>query len=543
MILTFLRLFLLSTLLYFSPLYGNEETLATLQKLYESKVILDNEIKAKNITLKASRTEEEKEALKDEIKLLNDQASDIETKFEKIATGIDTSEMKPENKSKETTLTEDFQLLLRPLVESAKSATKEMRKKSELQEEAEHYKTMLEKATKASDSITTLIKLSKDKELIKELKPLQKYWSGQVVLLSNNLNASLHQITMLEQNSISFTDSLQDNTKKFFQERGLYLLEGFIAFISVIIVMNLIHILLVKLFPIFTKPSRSFFLRLLDLLYRLLTILLAIVIPMGIFYIKEDWFLFSIGILLLFGLAWTFRHFIARFWEQTRLFLNIGSVREDERILYKGLPWRVKNINIFTVIENPTLNLKLRVPIETLIGLTSRPTYRYEPWFPCKQNEWVLLSDNYFGRVVGVSLEFIEFEDLGGGHKTYLVTDFLSLAPLNLSYDFRIVENFGISYRHQKESTTTVVEQLEAFITQKIQEEGYKPNVKHLLVQFHSAGDSSLNLVIIVNFYGDMAPFYYRLRRSIQRWCVDACNTYGWEIPFPQLTIHQGNPS
>jgi len=31
---------------------------------------------------------------------------------------------------------------------------------------------------------------------------------------------------------------------------------------------------------------------------------------------------------------------------------------------------------------------------------------------------------------------------------------------------------------------------------------------------------------------------YNRLRRAIQRWCVDACTEHGWEIPFPQLMLH-----
>jgi hypothetical protein len=29
-----------------------------------------------------------------------------------------------------------------------------------------------------------------------------------------------------------------------------------------------------------------------------------------------------------------------------------------------------------------------------------------------------------------------------------------------------------------------------------------------------------------------------RLRRAMQRWCVDACSAYGWAIPFPQRTLH-----
>ncbi len=37
---------------------------------------------------------------------------------------------------------------------------------------------------------------------------------------------------------------------------------------------------------------------------------------------------------------------------------------------------------------------------------------------------------------------------------------------------------------------------------------------------------------------GELADLYNRLRRAIQRWCVDACSECGWEIPFPQMTLH-----
>ena len=303
---------------------------------------------------------------------------------------------------------------------------------------------------------------------------------------------------MLEKNDISFTQALHINTKSFFHQRGLFLLEAIAAFLIIIITMGIIHSLFIKMFPSLTRANRSFHIRFVDLLYRVLTIILAILAPMAVFYYEEDWVLFSAGILILFGIAWTFRHLIPRLWQQARLLLNIGSVREEERIYYQNLPWKVKNINIFTVLENPDSGVKLRLPIEELV-------------------------------------------DIGGGHRTFMISDFLSLSPQNLSTGFRIVDTVGISYKHQKESTNEIVDTLEKFILQKIEEEGYKEGLKKLIVQFSHAGESSLDIAVIANFNADMAPLYYRLRRAIGRWCVDACTEYNWEIPFPQLTIHQPN--
>jgi hypothetical protein len=59
-----------------------------------------------------------------------------------------------------------------------------------------------------------------------------------------------------------------------------------------------------------------------------------------------------------------------------------------------------------------------------------------------------------------------------------------------------------------------------------------------LLVEFKEAGNSSLDLLVLADFKGELADIYTRLERAIQRWCVDAATVYNWEIPFPQLTFH-----
>ncbi len=534
------NLVLLFLLVLFTSAHGyvSENTITTLLELKKSQDILTKEIHSKILLQKRSNLVDEKERLKQEIKVLDLQVNDLKIKFEKIATGVDTSFIKAKETDKATTISDDIQLLIKPLIHGAKQATEDMRKKAELQEEIDYYKVTLPQAAEAYENLELLSKQLQAKTLKKDFAGLKKHWHQQVAIITSNLNASLHQVEMLERDDVSFAQSLHMNTKSFFQQRGLYLLEGIAAFLIIIITMQVIHALFVKIFPALTKANRSFQIRFGDLLYRVLTTILAILAPMAVFYYEEDWVLFSAGLLILFGIAWTFRHLIPRLWQQARLLLNVGSVREEERIYYQNLPWRVKNINIFTVLENPDSGVKLRLPIEELVGLTSRPPLQYEPWFPCRINDWVLLSNDYYGKVVGISLEFIELVDIGGGHRTFMISDFLSLSPQNLSTGFRIVDTIGISYKHQKESTNKIVETLEKYISQKIEEEDYSEGLNKLIVQFSHAGDSSLDIAIIANFSGDMAPLYYRLQRAIGRWCVDACSEYGWEIPFPQLTVH-----
>lgn len=223
------------------------------------------------------------------------------------------------------------------------------------------------------------------------------------------------------------------------------------------------------------------------------------------------------------------------------MMLNFGDVREGERVILHGVPWLVKNINIRTKLENPTLGMTIKVPIGDLLDKTSRTFDHKEPWFPCRRDDWVILADGTRGCAISVSYEQVELLLRGGACKTYQTADFLQLAPLNLSRNFRIKEVIGIGYGHQAESTGPILQKMEKFLLRQIEREEYHNDLLNLRVEFQAAGDSSLDIVIIADFKGSQAPLYNRLRRAIRRWSVDACTEYGWDIPFPQLTVHKGN--
>jgi hypothetical protein len=143
------------------------------------------------------------------------------------------------------------------------------------------------------------------------------------------------------------------------------------------------------------------------------------------------------------------------------------------------------------------------------------------------------------GKVIGISQELVQLVARGGAHRTYLTADFLSLSPLNLSRNFRLKETIGISYDLQRESVSSIPDLLKGHVEKRAAEEGYGEQLLNLRVEFERANTSSLDLVVIADFDGELADLYNRLRRAIQRWCVEACNEYNWEIPFTQVTLHQ----
>jgi hypothetical protein len=259
-----------------------------------------------------------------------------------------------------------------------------------------------------------------------------------------------------------------------------------------------------------------------------------------VFYSFGDWMLLSLAIILILGLAWTAKEGVPLYWKQVLLMVNLGTVKEGERIVYLGVPWRVVSLNLFTILENPYLTSgTLRIPLKEIMGLNSRPCEKDEPWFPSAVGDWVILSDGTRGEVLSQTAEMVQLGLRGGSKKTYLTQHYLSLSPLNISADFRLKITFGLDYEHQGIITTEIPEKLGATLKQGLEDQGHAENLIQLKVEVETANASSLDLVIIADFSGRTAALYNSLNRVIQKLTIEACSRNGWGIPFPQLTVHR----
>ena len=516
---------------------ADTDTLATLVSFVKLRNDLLQDIKALNKQIDAAESEAEKGKLKQELEKLESDLRATKRNLENIAAGVDISRLRAE-KEEEFNFQKEIFALLKPALDEMREMTSHVRQKSDLREKIVYYEERLPVIEQALANINRLQEQSKDKSLKKSLKATAGIWRKQQAFMQSELQAARLELDKLEASETSITEASQSYLKSFFQKRGLYLTEALLLVLAILLLSRLSYAAMQRYIPGFRKKHRSFRVRLVELAHRIVTVIMVIFGPMIVFYLVEDWVLFSLGILLLLGMALTLRQALPLYWHQVQLFLNIGSVREGERVLMEGLPWLVERINIYCTFSNPMADISQRLPIADLIDLKSRPAKRDEPWFPCKKGDWVILSDGVRGKVIGISHELVQLVERGGAQLTYQTSDFLAKSPRNLVTNFRIKETLGISYSLQKESTTSILETLHRYIQQRAEQEGYGEQLLNLRVEFAQAGNSSLDLAVIADFKGELGDLYNRLRRAIQRWCVDACSEYGWEIPFPQMTLH-----
>ena len=514
------------------------ETISTLHSLIKLQAELKRDINELGLKLAAAKSETEKNEIQAQLDKLEIDLQTTTRNLRGIGAGADIASLRAVEETK-FSLQEELFALLKPALKEMRDMTSHVRQKSELKDKIAYFREKQPVAELAVANIMALIAENEDESLERYLEGMLAEWRQQLTVIQSELQSAALKLEQLESSESSLADASQSYLKSFFQQRGLYLTQALLAVIAVLVLSRLSYRLMVKLIPGYRQEHRSFRIRLLELVHRLITVVLAIMGPMIVFYVVEDWVLFSLGILLLLGIGLTLRTALPRYWMQIQLFLNVGSVREGERIDLDGLPWRVRQINFFTMLENPTAELSQRVRIDDLVDLKSRPIKRSDPWFPCKAGDWVRLSDGMRGKVSGITQELVELIERGGARRTYLTEDFLGLSPMNLSRSFRLKETIGISYNLQRESVAGILGTMKDHIEQRMADEGYADSLHSLRVEFEKANTSSLDLVVIADFDGALAEIYGRLRRAMQRWCVEACSEYGWEIPFTQLTLHQ----
>jgi len=513
-------------------------TITTLKSLIRSMQDLESQLKDLKLELKAAETEEQKIKITAEINKLVKNLDEHEKDFERISIGVDLDTFGDEPEQ-DFDWKNEVQELLGPVLQELKGMTERPRQLERLRSEVAHYENKVSIVKKAIANLQKLIDQTKDDRLKDHLSNLEKNWVNEEQQISNQLTVAKYRLEEKNKEKKSLLDSTQNILRIFFKSRGRNLFLSIASFALVFLIFRLFYILAYRFSPILKSKTRSFYVRLGEVLYHSMTFVGAASVSLIVLYGSGDWVLLSLAIIFLIGLAWTAKQGLPRFWEQIKLLLNLGTVRENERVIYKGLPWKVVSINLYSRLENPALkSSRIRLPLRGLIELNSRPYHADEPWFPCKENDWVILEDGTYGRVVTQSADVVRLVLLGGSYRTYLTEEFLKQNPMNISTNFRLRVTFGVDYRHQKISTQEIPEKLEEMLNAELTRGGHGRHIIKLVVEFKEAGASSLDFEILADFSGKAAQYYNVLARAIQRIAVDACNKYGWVIPFTQLTLH-----
>ncbi len=499
-------------------------------KLEETTVKALNTLADDLQQLRTQRDAAKEDANMTRVKELNEQIQQRELQFGSLATQLNIEEFEDSNPGFD--LESEVVSLVEPAIQWVKGLTEDSRQHAAITDrisELDSRQALVERARRFASR--TLELLPENAAARAEMQREIDEWRALIETIRDERTVLTARLNALEAAQVPLLDSV----RSFFAERGLTLLLCVVAFILVLFTMRWSQnkVLTRK------RQDRAVSLRILEVVFSALGLVLAVAATLVVPWVRNDFVLLSLGIIFLIGAGWVLVKAAPQFFEQIRLILNVGSVREGERIIVDGLPYRVEQLRFHSRLRNPALQGgALRIPIQQLIGQRSRKPAPDEPWFPTEVGDVVQVGDSVIGKVITQTPEVVVVDDFRSP-RTYKTTEFLEEEPRNLSHGFAITSTFGIDYMHQKDATTTIpqklAEALRAGLLEMVPEE-------HLLrsqVQFSAAGSSSLDMAARADFAGEAAPRFRDLRRAVQRLLVDACTKNGWTIPFPQLTVHR----
>ena len=478
--------------------------------------------------------------LNDSIAILNREINLLEETFEQIAIGdVDLSVFGLEEEKFDWR--EELITIVKPLLENVKSLTETPRKIENLRRVIGDKTASAEASLKALASIKRLQEESSNKVVSLELDAIEREWLNRKEALERAIQLAVYRLNNLEGKDVDWFDVATSSATEFFNGRGLTLLLVLVVALFINAFMRLL--LWIAQARSVGKRDRTVktHYRLVAYAYKILTVILIAVGTMMVLYFRQDLLLLAIVFILLIGAALALKNLLPRYIAEGRLLLNIGSVRERERVMYDGVPYQVLSINMHTRLANPEITGALRLPLRQLHDMISRPVTSNATWFPSSKGDWVLDDSEMPMEVLEQSVETVKLRDVNAMTRLIPTAEYYASQFRNLSKDdgFRVAIVFGLDYATQSIPNQDISDLFAAGLKQSFQGMPFEKSVTALDADFHSAGESSLNYLMIAALRPDAAGYYKRIKRQMQKSCVVVCNEQGWSIPFPQLTVHR----
>jgi hypothetical protein len=482
----------------------------------------------------------------EDIEQLQNQLDRLDLDFESMATQLSLEDASAGKKSKLDWI-QEIEDLTKPLLSAVRNLTAKPRQIDDLNGKIEDLEAQFLLHQTASKNIQTILD-DLDKKPLQNIDDDENYKTHLSLLLDKydpelvqlNLEKARTNLEKILGADESVLEIATETIKEFFKNRGRNLLVTILAFMGFWwLLSRLRRWILTRKF--LTKRTSSIG-KLFSAAYNFVVLLFCLLVGLACLYFFNDWLLITLIIMGLFLVMWTSRQWIPKFLEEIKLIVDLGTVREGQRMVWNGVPWLVKEIRLQAILVNERLEGgEIILPLHMLVDQHSRPVVKNEPWFPTKPHDWVLLGDDIYGKVECQTMEQVVINlKEGGALKYYSTEDFLSQNPVNISNGFEYSIEFGLDYAVQSRICDEIPQLFHDEIKRHLAHhfEGDTPDFHELDVVFDNAGASSLNLLIEVYVHGKCGHMYDEYRWEIQSTLVRICNEHGLGIPFDQLTVH-----
>ncbi len=439
-------------------------------------ITIDLTTRLKELTVKRKQlnkkgNDAEQVVIQEEIKTLVESIEEQRQSFEQIVTGGQEFNKLINKPDTPFDWQKDLLEILEPIMAELRAMTTNLRKSEILKNKITLHSERIKLIHQALENINGFPVTGLTKEASQQIEAIKKVWHARLKDSTHRKDVAQLQLDEMTRREAVQKNSLMDNLSSVALGRVTTVL---IALGVALVVYGLLSslLLLARLFPTSNLHGKMLtYQRLMVILFRLFVLLLSLFSAYYVFVIRGDQVLQGLTILLLIVALLILKNSVPRFVEELKLILNIGSVREGERLIYLGLPWKVERLGVDAILHNPAMAIEsIVVPIRLLLKLESRLFHPDEPWFPCLMGDWVILGDGTFGQVKMINPDGVVLNS-GGSSLFVNTSQFLSSKPKRLSDGFGQVITFGIDYRHQAIATTTVPSRFQQGIALRLQQD------------------------------------------------------------------------
>lgn len=478
-----------------------------------------------------------------EIEATQKQLNDLREQFLHLATDNFSFNLSPATPAAQVEINwqQDIVQIIHPLLRQMKNLSERPRMIERLNGELGYYREQAADLERGLANLHRLEAAAQDKHLAKALAALGTKIKERHEDMEQKINTLERQLEEQRERPSQLSKSFAEGVRSFAINVGLYLLLATALSLAVFLAVRLLGKLICKAILDRYDERLIFVERGVHLVMQVLGVLLTAITFLMVLYAVDAWVLFALFLIILLGVLLSLRGMAPTYVMEVRTLLNLGSLRQNERLIMNGLPWRIVALDMYTLLHNPALGAFLRIPLMQISRQSSRPSLPDEPWFPTDIGDFVLLLDGMFGRIDLQTPETVQV-NFGDAIVNYRTEQFLNQRPQNLTKrGFTAATDFGIDYRHRGEATTTIVDTLRYELEGAIAQTEFAPHCTQINVELKAASTSSLDFRLSATFKGDAAEMYFRIQRWLQKFAIECANKHGWEIPFPQMTVHHSD--
>ncbi|MEP3892235.1 MAG: hypothetical protein ABJN69_17380 [Hellea sp.] len=431
--------------------------------------------------------------------------------------------------------------IFQPLIVSLERATEPSRRMEELRQLSSRTKRKQEVAQTTLDSIAQFQQDGTEypEALQDRLNNYNTLWSTRLqeaVDLGNALDEQLEAASRAK--GSTFAEFAED-FGSFVLNRGASLLLALGLGIGFLIMCQLLRVALANFYRTKHTGVLSAPIRIIGMIISMIGVIGALIIAITVFNIRHDWLMLAMSLLLALAISWSFVRALPTLIEETRVLLNLGSVREGERTIVNGIPYRIDRLSMYSKLVNPALNGgSLIFPVREMINMHSRPVVEGEAWFPTDIGDWIVRGGKHY-EVINQTPEHVIIRRPGGSEDFIPVQDFVSTLFESLSEGYRKTHIIGLSYKHLALAESEIPVAISEAVHKRVAERIGDENILGIETRLTELSSSSLDFKVLIDIAPGQGPHWDRIQSDISNGTIDVCLEQGWEIPFPQLVVHK----